>query len=104
MARLDKMNMAELNALEVELQNAKANRIGAEREKAKAHLVAEAKKLGFTIEELFGGRKGGKRGPVAVKFRNPKNADETWTGRGRRPRWLEAALKKRGAKIEHFAV
>jgi DNA-binding protein H-NS len=25
---------------------------------------------------------------VVVKYRNPKNHKETWSGRGRRPRWL----------------
>lgn len=36
-------------------------------------------------------------------YRNPKNADETWAGRGNRPRWLTAALKS-GKKLEAFAI
>ena len=36
-------------------------------------------------------------------FRNPKNKNETWAGRGRRPFWLVAALK-RGRKLADFAV
>jgi DNA-binding protein H-NS len=59
----------------------------------------------------FGGRgkatklaRGGRRGPVAPKYRNPENAAETWAGRGLKPRWLAAAIKgrryfrKRGCK------
>ncbi|WP_170302891.1 H-NS histone family protein [Reyranella soli] len=36
-------------------------------------------------------------------YRNPKNRDETWAGRGNRPRWLTAALKG-GKKLEAFAI
>ena len=38
-----------------------------------------------------------------VLFRNPKNKNETWAGRGRRPFWLVAALK-RGKKLADFAA
>jgi DNA-binding protein H-NS len=30
---------------------------------------------------------------VAAKYRNPKNAAEVWSGRGRKPLWLSAELK-----------
>jgi len=46
-----------------------------------------------------GVRKGQKLPP---KFRNPETG-ETWAGRGARPRWLQAMLKK-GRKIEEFSV
>lgn len=36
-------------------------------------------------------------------YRNPKNADETWAGRGNRPRWLTAAIKS-GKKLESFSI
>jgi DNA-binding protein H-NS len=34
----------------------------------------------------------GKRGKAVQKYRNPENPDETWSGRGRRPQWVQAAL------------
>ena len=37
------------------------------------------------------------------KYRNPKNHNETWAGRGNRPRWLVKALKA-GKRLEAFAV
>ena len=40
---------------------------------------------------------------VAPKYRNPKNRDETWAGRGAMPRWLAAEIKK-GKKREDFAI
>jgi DNA-binding protein H-NS len=35
--------------------------------------------------------------PVLPKFRNPRDAAETWSGRGKRPRWVteQLALGKR---------
>ena len=75
---------------------------------------------GYSIEELFGGkapvttkargakktagaRTGRKLGKVAPKYRNPANAAETWTGRGKQPRWM-AALVKKGKKPEDFLI
>ncbi len=89
--------------------------------KVRAQLTAAARKAGYSIEELFGtagastakaGRpaktaraaKGpAKGGKVAQKYRNPANPDETWTGRGKQPRWL-AELTGKGAKVEDFLI
>src|SRR5215813_10005791 len=38
------------------------------------------------------------------KYRNPANKTETWSGRGLQPRWLVAAMKKTGQKLDHFAI
>ena len=40
---------------------------------------------------------------VLPKYRNPKEHSETWSGRGKQPRWLVAALKD-GHKIEEFVI
>jgi DNA-binding protein H-NS len=50
-----------------------------------------------------GGGRGGARGAVAPKYRNPENPSETWAGRGLKPRWLEAALKS-GKELEDFSI
>ncbi|MGV7218112.1 H-NS histone family protein [Bradyrhizobium sp. UFLA05-112] len=39
---------------------------------------------------------------VLPKYRNPQTS-ETWSGRGKRPRWLVAAMKS-GRKIEEFQI
>jgi DNA-binding protein H-NS len=41
---------------------------------------------------------------LPVRFRNPKNRRETWAGRGHKPRWLVAALKRKSSKLDDFAV
>jgi DNA-binding protein H-NS len=40
---------------------------------------------------------------VFPKYRNPDVPSETWSGRGKQPRWLAAALKT-GCTIEEFAI
>jgi|SRR5437764_14381409 len=39
---------------------------------------------------------------VLPKYRNPQTS-ETWSGRGKRPRWLVTAMKS-GRKIEEFRI
>lgn len=57
----------------------------------RARLVDLAHKEGFTIEELFGAAASSRR-RAKPKFRNPIVPGQTWTGRGKRPRWFSAAL------------
>jgi DNA-binding protein H-NS len=40
---------------------------------------------------------------VFPKYRNPQSPSETWSGRGKQPRWLTAAIKT-GRKIEEFRI
>src|ERR1700704_3090032 len=40
---------------------------------------------------------------VFPKYRNPQTPSETWSGRGKQPRWLAAAIKT-GRKIQHFKI
>jgi len=36
-------------------------------------------------------------------YRNPSNSAETWTGRGRQPKWVRDAID-RGARLEDLAI
>jgi DNA-binding protein H-NS len=49
------------------------------------------------------GVRGALRGAVAPKYRNPDSPEETWAGRGLKPRWLAAALKT-GKTLEDFSI
>ena len=46
---------------------------------------------------------GSSRGKVAPKYRNSDNPGETWTGRGRQPRWVQAALAE-GRSLSDLAI
>jgi len=99
---VDKMSYAELAAMEKQIEKLKIEKQNTERLELRQKLVDEAKKHGFDIRELFGRR--GRRGTVAPKYRDPKNAQNTWTGRGRMPRWMAAATKGGKAKKEDFLI
>ena len=40
---------------------------------------------------------------VFPKYRNPNQSSETWAGRGKKPRWLTAALKS-GKRLDDFRI
>jgi len=40
---------------------------------------------------------------VFPKYQNPKNPAETWSGRGRQPRWLSPQLRS-GKKLDDFRI
>lgn len=43
------------------------------------------------------------RSKVAIKYRNPENNNETWTGRGKEPKWLAAKLAS-GQSLDNFLI
>src|SRR5690349_6415745 len=92
---IERLSHAELVELRGEIDRLIAEKQVAERSALKQRLADLAKAQGFSLEEIVGkGRKA--RGAVPVKYRDPKNPENTWTGRGRMPRWLVAATKARG--------
>jgi DNA-binding protein H-NS len=102
-SNLAKMSYAELSKLEVEIARLKAEKQNEERAALREKMAAMAREHGFDMGELFGTRRNGK-GSVAVKYRDPKNPENTWTGRGRMPRWMVAATKGNKAKKEDFLI
>jgi len=76
-------------------------------EEFKKEVEDRAKKLGIDLASLYGakrrGPKAGGGSTVAVKYRDPKNPDNTWSGRGRPAKWLSEYMD-RGRKKEDFLV
>jgi DNA-binding protein H-NS len=97
------MSYAELVAAENRIAQLKIEKQNAERAALRQKLTDIAAAAGFDIQELFGRAKKGK-GSVAPKYRDPKNHENTWTGRGRMPRWMAAATKGGKAKKEDFLI
>ncbi len=100
---LDKLSYAELLELQERVRVALVDRKADEARQVKEKLQALVSKSGFSLSELFGGKRGGRKGTSAVKYRNSKDSSQTWSGRGRKPNWLVDAVKK-GAKLESFLV
>lgn len=124
------LDLNSMSAKELEALVAQANKRRALLKKRKP-VAAVRKRLeqlaraeGYSIAELFGARssaapasaaparapKAGTRKPskmagskVAPKYRNPANGNETWSGRGKQPRWL-AAYTAQGRALEEFRI
>ena len=100
---LEKMSYAELSEMEAQIERLKIEKHNSERNALRQRLVDMAKEHCFEIHELFGKDRKGK-GKVAPKYRDPKNPGNTWTGRGRMPRWMTAATKGGRSKKEDFLI
>ncbi len=98
----ESMSVKELKEIEARVSRAISIAKERERSELKQRMEEMASNSGFSLNELLGGRTN-KGKTVAPKYMNPDNASETWTGRGRKPRWLVAKLDQ-GAKIEDFAL
>lgn len=119
---LESMSAKELEAL---ISQAKKRKTTLNKRKplatVRAAILRQIAREGYSVNELFGTAGGATRatkagkaprkaagakkstGKVAPKYRNPDNSAETWTGRGKQPRWL-AAMTKSGRKLEEFAI
>jgi DNA-binding protein H-NS len=102
-SELEKMSYAELTEMESRIERLKIEKQNSERTAVRKQLMDLAKAHGFDIRELLDGRKKGK-GSVAAKYRDPKNPENTWTGRGRMPRWMAAATKSGKASKDDFLI
>ena len=81
-----------------ERQRRKGLRIELER-----RVTAEGYRMGDIFPELgTGSANGRQRRKMPVKFRNPQNPEDTWTGIGRSPRWVRAILEERGIDMAAF--
>lgn len=93
-----------------ELIKKAAGEIDKRRKMDKKKTINELKKLaesrGFAINELFGPSAGGKRqgsGERLIKYQHPEDPDKTWTGQGRKPKWI-GEWEASGRSTDELAV
>ena len=99
---IEKLSYVELINLQRRIEQAISEKRVEDAASTKEALRAMAERAGFSLNDLFG-KRGARKGSGEIKYRNPKDASQTWTGRGRKPNWLQDAVKK-GAKIDTFAI
>lgn len=102
-SQLEKMNVKELRDLRLKIDSAIVARQSKDKAELKQKMQELAEEAGLSLDEVLGsGRRGsakGGKGSVPVKYRHPDDSSMTWTGRGRRPKWLEGI-----SNIEKFRV
>ena len=91
---LNELSLKDLKKLERDVAAAIANYDARGKAEAIAALEEHAKSMGFSLAELTGMQitTTRKRVPATIKYRNPANLSETWSGRGRKPRWYDALI------------
>lgn len=103
---LQDLSESELAELVAHAQKELQERQVGKRKEVIAEIKALAASIGISVELSDSGsakassRRGSK---VAIKYRNPENTAETWTGRGVKPKWLKALLDQ-GRSQEEFLI
>jgi DNA-binding protein H-NS len=103
----ESMSLDDLWSLHEEISTILSARIKAEKQELEKRLAVLSGGLaGFGesnhSRSLQDGKPRRKYPRVLPKYRNPQTF-ETWSGRGKRPRWLVAAMKS-GRKMEEFRI
>lgn len=107
MPDISNLSVEELRKLTAEAQALIESKKDQEVEDAFNQIQQIAESVGMSLEQFieYGAQKRKKttRKSVEPRYRNKTNSAETWTGRGKQPRWLVAELEK-GAKLEDFLI
>jgi DNA-binding protein H-NS len=91
---LNALTLPDLEHLHKEVTKAVANLEDRKLAEAREAVEARAREFGFTLSDLVDDVSRKTRTRPRPKYRHPKDASVTWTGRGRKPMWFAAAIAK----------
>jgi DNA-binding protein H-NS len=109
---LSNYNLAELKGLQFDIEKEIKSRQKGELKKARERILAIAQDMGVPVSALLSAEGGGKKGGAKkggngqqgqARFRNPADDTQTWTGRGRQPKWIAEGLTK-GKSLDDFRI
>jgi DNA-binding protein H-NS len=100
---LNALSLKELKELQSQVAKAISGFEDRRKREALAELEEKAREMGFSLAELTGTAATRKRSPAVAKYANPADTSQTWSGRGRKPRWFSDALTK-GKKPDSMAI
>jgi DNA-binding protein H-NS len=104
---LSNYNLGELKGLQFEIEKEVKARQQQEVKKAREQILAIARDVGLPVEDLLGNTgaksKPGGREKVQPRYQNPADKAQTWTGRGRKPKWIAEGLAN-GKTLEEFKI
>lgn len=85
---ISSLSVSELERLKGSIDSAIANRRDTELMNLRNAIDEMLEEAGFTLEEVLQARPTKKR-VIKPKYSNPANPEQTWSGRGRKPNWVE---------------
>lgn len=89
---INSLSLKELKDLQSQVAKAIISFEDRKKKEALAEIEEIARAKGFSLAELTGASVARKRAPAVAKYANPDDSSDTWSGRGRKPRWFVAAL------------
>jgi DNA-binding protein H-NS len=103
---LSDYNLGELKGLQLEIEKEIKGRQQQEVKKAREQILAIARGLGVSVDDLLadaGAKPKGGGAKVQPKYQNPADNSQTWSGRGRQPRWMVDGLAN-GKTVDEFRI
>lgn len=102
---LEAMPLDEMWALHEEIGQVLSVRLTSEKRELEKRLAQlRGEKEAKLVEPSEGAPRERRKYPrVYPKYRNPNEPSQTWSGRGKKPRWLTAALRT-GHSIDEFII
>lgn len=99
---LQELSIQELQALSRDLEGELKRRGGEERKKVLAQMKELAASVDMTLQEVIT-YSSAKKTKGQPKYQNPENPKQTWTGRGKHPFWIKAALEQ-GKALDELRI
>lgn len=120
MNELSRQSLADLQRLKKRVDAELARRTDSTQKKLRKEIEKLVAKEGLSLSDVLGepgstkpasskkgkaasAKKANGKGKVKPKYRHPENAEITWTGRGRKPGWVEEQLKA-GNTLEQLLI
>jgi len=100
---LSSLPLCELIRIEKQLPRAIIKARKLEKTALRKKMETLAAESGFELNEILNAEGGKPRRIVKPKYKNPANTEETWTGRGRKPKWVETYLNN-GGSLEDVSI
>jgi len=109
--QLEQLDLDGLKRVEKALEQERKRREKEARKQAQQEIREVAQRYGLGIDDLLAhvdtakGSKGKRKsqGKIPPKFRHPDDSSKTWTGRGRKPKWVQA-WEEAGGDIETLRI
>jgi DNA-binding protein H-NS len=105
MTDLSNYSLAQLRDLQAQVADQINKRQKDEVAEIQRKIMDLAKSVGMTVEQIMQGAQAKKPAKtVAVRYQHPEQPEKQWTGRGRKPHWIQEYLDASGKPLELLLI